>query len=82
MEEMASVTKQNANNAQETEKIVNQAATDTQRGGEIVQKAIDAINSINENITIIQDIAFQTSEHTCGISLDPIAKIPRSLTPA
>ncbi len=61
VEQMGANIKQNADNSNETEKIVSKAATDTQRGGEIVQQAVDAINSINENITIIQDIAFQTN---------------------
>lgn len=61
MEEMSSNITQNAENAKITEDIMSKATTDTERGGEIVIKTVDAIKNINENVRIIEDIAMQTN---------------------
>jgi methyl-accepting chemotaxis protein len=60
MEEMAANIKQNADNATQTEKIARQSATDAQMGGEAVARAVTAMQTIAEKITIVQEIARQT----------------------
>jgi methyl-accepting chemotaxis protein len=60
MEEMASNIKQNADNAAQTEKIARQSATDAQASGEAVGRAVEAMRTIAEKITIVQEIARQT----------------------
>jgi methyl-accepting chemotaxis protein len=60
MEEMAANIKQNADNAAQTEKIARQSATDAQMGGEAVTRAVTAMQTIAEKITIVQEIARQT----------------------
>ncbi len=60
MEEMAANIKQNADNAAQTEKIARQSATDAQMSGEAVVRAVAAMQTIAEKITIVQEIARQT----------------------
>jgi len=60
MEEMAANIKQNADNASQTEKIARQSASDAQLSGEAVGRAVDAMQTIAEKITIVQEIARQT----------------------
>jgi methyl-accepting chemotaxis protein len=60
MEEMASNIKQNADNAAQTEKIARQSAHDAEVSGQAVAKAVDAMQTIAEKITIVQEIARQT----------------------
>ncbi|MDR6624384.1 methyl-accepting chemotaxis protein [Caulobacter segnis] len=60
MEEMASNIKQNADNANQTEKIARQSAQDAEVSGQAVNKAVDAMRTIAEKITIVQEIARQT----------------------
>lgn len=60
MEEMAANIKQNADNALQTEKIAQQSATDAQASGEAVSRAVAAMQTIAEKITIVQEIARQT----------------------
>ncbi len=60
MEEMAANIKQNADNASQTEKIARQSATDAQTSGEAVGRAVEAMQTIAEKITIVQEIARQT----------------------
>jgi methyl-accepting chemotaxis protein len=60
MEEMAANIKQNADNASQTEKIARQSATDAEVSGQAVAKAVDAMQTIAEKITIVQEIARQT----------------------
>jgi len=52
--------KQNADNAAQTEKIARQSAKDAQASGEAVTKAVGAMQTIAEKITIVQEIARQT----------------------
>jgi methyl-accepting chemotaxis protein len=59
-EEMASAIKQNADNASETEKIARQSAVDAQASGDAVSNAVEAMRTIAEKITIVQEIARQT----------------------
>ncbi|MCP5195877.1 MAG: methyl-accepting chemotaxis protein [Gammaproteobacteria bacterium] len=60
MEEMAANIRQSADNASETEKIARQSAADANRSGEVVSKAVTAMKTIAEKITIVQEIARQT----------------------
>ncbi|HEY4164411.1 MAG TPA: methyl-accepting chemotaxis protein, partial [Dongiaceae bacterium] len=60
MEEMASNIKQNAENATQTEKIARQSSSDAQASGDAVGRAVDAMQTIAEKITIVQEIARQT----------------------
>jgi methyl-accepting chemotaxis protein len=60
MEQMAANIKQNADNATQTEKIARQSSGDAQRSGEAVGRAVQAMQTIAEKITIVQEIARQT----------------------
>ncbi len=60
MEEMAANIKQNADNAAQTEKIARQSAQDADTSGQAVAKAVDAMQTIAEKISIVQEIARQT----------------------
>ena len=60
MEEMAANIKQNAENAGQTEKIARQAAKDADASGAAVHAAVEAMRTIAEKITIVQEIARQT----------------------
>lgn len=60
MEEMAANIKQNADNAAQTEKISRQSAKNAEVSGEAVGRAVTAMQTIAEKITIVQEIARQT----------------------
>ncbi|WP_420134967.1 methyl-accepting chemotaxis protein [Rhodopseudomonas sp.] len=60
MEEMAANIKQNAENANQTEKIAAQSAKDAEASGAAVGRAVEAMRTIAEKITIVQEIARQT----------------------
>jgi methyl-accepting chemotaxis protein len=60
MEQMAANIKQNADNAAQTEKISRQAAKDAELSGDAVNRAVTAMQTIAEKITIVQEIARQT----------------------
>jgi methyl-accepting chemotaxis protein len=60
MEEMASNVKQNAENAGTTEKIARQSSKDAEASGIAVGRAVEAMQTIAEKITIVQEIARQT----------------------
>jgi methyl-accepting chemotaxis protein len=60
MEEMAANVKQNAENASQTEKIAGQSAKDAEASGAAVGRAVEAMRTIAEKITIVQEIARQT----------------------
>jgi methyl-accepting chemotaxis protein len=60
MEQMAANIKQNADNAAQTEKIARQSSNDAQASGEAVDRAVSAMQTIAEKITIVQEIARQT----------------------
>jgi methyl-accepting chemotaxis protein len=60
MEEMAANIKQNADNAAQTEKIARQSAKDAEISGDAVNRAVSAMQTIAEKITIVQEIARQT----------------------
>ncbi|WP_304169292.1 methyl-accepting chemotaxis protein [Phenylobacterium aquaticum] len=60
MEQMAANIKQNADNASQTEKIARQSSRDAEVSGEAVTRAVEAMRTIAEKITIVQEIARQT----------------------
>ncbi|GGH23889.1 hypothetical protein GCM10007036_29900 [Alsobacter metallidurans] len=60
MEQMAANVKQNAENASQTEKIARQSAKDAEASGVAVGTAVEAMQTIAEKITIVQEIARQT----------------------
>jgi methyl-accepting chemotaxis protein len=60
MEEMASNIKQNADNAAQTEKIARQSSKDAEASGQAVGRAVGAMRTIAEKISIVQEIARQT----------------------
>jgi methyl-accepting chemotaxis protein len=60
MEQMAANIKQNADNAAQTEKIARQSAIDAQSSGDAVTRAVQAMQTIAEKITFVQEIARQT----------------------
>ena len=60
MEQMAANIKQNADNAAQTEKIARQSAKDAEASGDAVSRAVAAMRTIAEKISIVQEIARQT----------------------
>jgi methyl-accepting chemotaxis protein len=60
MEEMAANIKQNADNAAQTEKIARQSAKDAEASGDAVGRAVGAMRTIADKISIVQEIARQT----------------------
>lgn len=70
MEEMASTIQQNADNSQQTQKISRAAAKDAEEGGQVVQQAVEAMKTITEKITIIEEIARQTNMLSLNASIE------------
>lgn len=60
MEQMAANIKQNADNAAQTEKIARQSSKDAEASGEAVGRAVTAMRTIADKISIVQEIARQT----------------------
>jgi methyl-accepting chemotaxis protein len=60
MEQMAANIKQNADNAAQTEKIARQSSKDAELSGQAVSRAVVAMRTIAEKISIVQEIARQT----------------------
>ncbi len=68
MEELTSTVKNNSDNAQQADKLANSARTLAEDGGEVVKRAVNAMEEINESsnkiaeiIGVIDEIAFQTN---------------------
>jgi uncharacterized protein YhaN len=61
LEEMVSNIKQNADNAQQTDKIATKSAKDAQESGKLVSEAVAAMKEIASKISIIEEIAHQTN---------------------
>jgi methyl-accepting chemotaxis protein len=61
MEQMVSNIKQNADNAQTTDKIANKSSQDAQDSGKSVLEAVVAMKEIASKISIIEEIARQTN---------------------
>jgi methyl-accepting chemotaxis protein len=60
MEQMAANIKQNADNAAQTEKIARQSSRDAEASGQAVARAVSAMKTIADKISIVQEIARQT----------------------
>ncbi len=68
MEQLTSTVKQNADNARQANQLANGARDQAEQGGDVVQKAVDAMAEINSSskkiadiIGVIDEIAFQTN---------------------
>jgi methyl-accepting chemotaxis protein len=61
VEEMNATIKQNADNAQQTEKIAFKSATDATESGKAVSETVGAMKDIASKISIIEEIARQTN---------------------
>jgi methyl-accepting chemotaxis protein len=61
VEQMSASITQNTENAKVTEGIAGKAATDANEGGKAVGQTVDAMKSIADKISIIDDIAYQTN---------------------
>jgi methyl-accepting chemotaxis protein len=61
VEQMSASIEQNTENAKVTDTMASKASTDAGEGGEAVRKTVDAMKSIAEKISIIDDIAYQTN---------------------
>lgn len=68
MEEMTSTVKQSSDNAQKANELASQAQQKAKQGGEVVSKAVQAMEEINaaskkisDIISVIDEIAFQTN---------------------
>jgi methyl-accepting chemotaxis protein len=67
---MSASINQNADNANQTEKIAMKSSADAKEGGEAVQKTVDAMKQIAEKISIIQEIARQTNLLSLNASIE------------
>ena len=61
LEEMAASIAQNAENSRQLEGMAVSGAHDTETAGKAVRETVDAMTSIAEKITIIEEIAYQTN---------------------
>ena len=61
MEEMSTIVSENASSARRTSEIAVAASEKMQDGGVIVTKAVEAMTSVSEKITVIGEIARQTN---------------------
>ena len=61
LEEMSASITQNAENARQTEQMASQGARDAAESGDAVRQSVDAMTTIAEKISIIEDIAYQTN---------------------
>jgi methyl-accepting chemotaxis protein len=61
MEEMSSSVQQNADNANQTEKIARKAAGHAEQSGEAVEQTVVAMRQIADKISVIEEIARQTN---------------------
>ncbi|MFO0582419.1 MAG: methyl-accepting chemotaxis protein [Anaeromyxobacter sp.] len=61
LEEMSASINQNAENSRQTEKMANEGARNAADSGKSVEQTVDAMNSIAEKISIIEEIAYQTN---------------------
>lgn len=61
MAQMSSTVAQNTENAQTTNKIATEAATQGQQGGDAVTQTVDAMRDISQKVGLIEDIAYKTN---------------------
>ena len=60
MEEMGASVQQNADNAQQTDRLASKASSDAQTSGQAVTQTLSAMKNIAEKISIIEEIARKT----------------------
>lgn len=70
LEEMVATIRQNADSAAETERMALTAAEEAKNGGKAVDNAVQAMVDIADKISIIQDIARQTSLLALNASIE------------
>jgi len=61
LEQMSASITQNAENSRQTEKMANEGARNAADSGKSVEQTVEAMNSIAEKISIIEEIAYQTN---------------------
>ncbi|RUO31911.1 methyl-accepting chemotaxis protein [Aliidiomarina sedimenti] len=61
IEQMSASITQNTENAKITDNMASKAASEAQEGGDAVGETVDAMKSIAEKISIVDDIAYQTN---------------------
>jgi len=61
LEELSSSIEQNADNSRQTEQMASQSAKDADESGRIVEQTVEAMKTIAERISIIEEIAYQTN---------------------
>jgi methyl-accepting chemotaxis protein len=61
LEQMNASISQNADNSRQTEAMAMKGSRDAQESGNAVRETVDAMKSIAEKITIIEEIAYQTN---------------------
>ena len=61
LEQMSASIVQNADNSRETERTATKGARDANDSGAAVSETVEAMNTIAQKITIIEDIAYQTN---------------------
>lgn len=61
MQQMIANIQQNSENASQTEKVSNKASENMGKMDEVIKSNADNLNNISEQITVINDIAFQTN---------------------
>lgn len=61
LEQIGATARQNADNARQTANMAQTAAAQARQGGDAVQKTVADMQSIAEQISIIDDIAYQTN---------------------
>lgn len=61
LEQMTATIAQNAENAQTTDSIATQSASEASEGGKAVHETVKAMKVISEKITIVEEIAYQTN---------------------
>lgn len=77
MEELGSTVKQNASNAQNADNLAQEAAKVARNGGEVVERVVHRMNSLNDGaqqivdiISMIDSIAFQTNLLALNASIE------------
>jgi methyl-accepting chemotaxis protein len=61
LEEMSASIQQNAENSRRVEEVASKGGRDAQESGRSVRETVDAMKSIAEKISIIEEIAYQTN---------------------
>jgi methyl-accepting chemotaxis protein len=61
LEEMSASIAQNAENSRQTEQMAVKGARDADEGGRAVRETVEAMKSIAERISIVEEIAYQTN---------------------